>query len=50
VTASGEVVLDVDGLRMRFGTNDVLRGVTFEARHGDRLTRSAWAVRGPSSS
>src|SRR3979411_78256 len=31
---SGEVVLDVDGLRMRYGANDVLHDVTFQARQG----------------
>lgn len=31
------VVLDVDGLRMRYGDNDVLRGVTFQARRGEVL-------------
>ncbi len=34
---SEEVVLDVDGLRMRYGTNDVLQDVTFQARHGEVL-------------
>ncbi|MFD5702243.1 ABC transporter ATP-binding protein [Streptomyces lasiicapitis] len=29
------VVLDVEGLRMRYGTTDVLRDVTFRARHGE---------------
>ena len=33
----GEVVLDVDGLRMRYGTTDVLHGVTFQARRGEVL-------------
>ncbi|MFD8500122.1 ABC transporter ATP-binding protein [Amycolatopsis sp. NPDC059657] len=28
-------VLDVEGLRMRYGTNDVLHGVTFQARQGE---------------
>ncbi len=30
-------VLDVDGLRMRYGDADVLRGVTFQARRGEVL-------------
>ena len=36
---SKEVVLDVDvdGLRMRYGTSDVLHDVTFQARHGEVL-------------
>ncbi|WP_222723068.1 ABC transporter ATP-binding protein [Actinomadura alba] len=34
---SKEVVLDVDGLRMRYGTTDVLNDVTFQARHGEVL-------------
>ena len=34
---SDEVVLDVDGLRMRYGTTDVLHDVTFEARRGEVL-------------
>ncbi|MDG4858932.1 ABC transporter ATP-binding protein [Streptomyces sp. T-3] len=34
---SDEVVLDVEGLRMRYGTHDVLRDVTFRARHGEVL-------------
>ncbi|MGW6598809.1 ABC transporter ATP-binding protein [Streptomyces sp. NPDC055036] len=37
MTASEEVVLDVDGLRMRYGTQDVLREVTFRAHHGEVL-------------
>lgn len=39
MTTSGEddVVLDVEGLRMRYGTTDVLRDVTFRARHGEVL-------------
>lgn len=32
-----KVVLEVDGLRMRYGTNEVLRDVTFQARHGEVL-------------
>jgi ABC-2 type transport system ATP-binding protein len=32
-----KVVLDVDGLRMRYGTNDVLHDVTFQARQGEVL-------------
>ena len=36
--ATGEkLVLDVDGLRMRYGTTDVLHDVTFQARHGEVL-------------
>ncbi|MEV4107602.1 ABC transporter ATP-binding protein [Nonomuraea sp. NPDC049695] len=34
---TGPVVLDVDGLRMRYGSSDVLRDVTFQARHGEVL-------------
>jgi ABC-2 type transport system ATP-binding protein len=34
---TGEVVLDVDGLRMRYGASDVLRGVAFRARRGEVL-------------
>jgi ABC-2 type transport system ATP-binding protein len=37
MTTSDEVVLDVDGLRMRYGTDDVLHDVTFQARHGEVL-------------
>jgi ABC-2 type transport system ATP-binding protein len=32
-----EVVLDVQGLRMRYGTTDVLRDVSFQARQGEVL-------------
>ncbi|HEY9408768.1 MAG TPA: ABC transporter ATP-binding protein [Jiangellaceae bacterium] len=32
---SEELALDVDGLRMRYGATDVLRDVTFRARHGE---------------
>ncbi|MER5265385.1 ABC transporter ATP-binding protein [Actinosynnema sp. NPDC002837] len=35
--ASEQVALDVDGLRMRYGTTDVLHDVTFQARHGEVL-------------
>ena len=35
--AGGDVVVDVAGLRMRYGTADVLRGVTFRARRGEVL-------------
>jgi ABC-2 type transport system ATP-binding protein len=35
MTPSEEVVLDVEGLRMRYGATDVLRDVTFQARHGE---------------
>ncbi|WP_229909394.1 ABC transporter ATP-binding protein [Streptomyces flavofungini] len=34
-TSCGGVALDVEGLRMRYGTTDVLRDVTFRARHGE---------------
>lgn len=34
---SDEVVLDLDGLRMHYGTIEVLRGVTFRVRRGDVL-------------
>jgi ABC-2 type transport system ATP-binding protein len=34
VTTTSEV-LDVDGLRMRYGTNDVLHDVTFQVRQGE---------------
>jgi hypothetical protein len=37
MTASEEVVLDVDGLRMRYGTADVLRDVSFQAHQGEVL-------------
>jgi ABC-2 type transport system ATP-binding protein len=37
MTTSGRIVLDVAGLRMRYGTNDVLHDVTFQARHGEVL-------------
>jgi ABC-2 type transport system ATP-binding protein len=30
-----DVVVDVDGLRMRYGATDVLHGVTFQARRGE---------------
>ncbi|MFH9069958.1 ABC transporter ATP-binding protein [Streptomyces alboflavus] len=36
-TGCDDVVLDVEGLRMRYGTTDVLREVTFRARHGEVL-------------
>jgi ABC-2 type transport system ATP-binding protein len=35
--ASEQVVLDVEGLRMRYGTTDVLHDVTFQACHGEVL-------------
>ncbi|HUR03288.1 MAG TPA: ABC transporter ATP-binding protein [Nonomuraea sp.] len=35
--ATSEVVLDVDGLRMRYGTTDVLHDVNFRAHHGEVL-------------
>jgi ABC-2 type transport system ATP-binding protein len=34
---TSDVVLEVDGLRMRYGANDVLHDVTFQARHGEVL-------------
>jgi ABC-2 type transport system ATP-binding protein len=37
MTTREEVVVDVGGLRMRYGTNDVLHDVTFQARHGEVL-------------
>jgi ABC-2 type transport system ATP-binding protein len=37
MTTSEKVVLEVDGLRMRYGTTDVLHDVTFQARHGEVL-------------
>jgi len=37
MTTSEEIVLDVDGLRMRYGSTDVLHEVTFQARHGEVL-------------
>jgi ABC-2 type transport system ATP-binding protein len=37
VTTNEKVVLDVDGLRMRYGTSDVLRDVTFQAHQGEVL-------------
>ncbi|GAA4237140.1 ABC transporter ATP-binding protein [Actinomadura meridiana] len=33
-----EVVLNVEGLRMRYGTNDVLRDVTFQVHRGEVVT------------
>ncbi|MFI7698060.1 ABC transporter ATP-binding protein [Nonomuraea sp. NPDC049480] len=37
MTKSKKVVLDVDGLRMRYGAVDVLHDVTFQVRHGEVL-------------
>ncbi|RVX47525.1 ABC-2 type transport system ATP-binding protein [Nonomuraea polychroma] len=37
MTMSDTVVLDVDGLRMRYGSVDVLHDVTFQIRHGEVL-------------
>jgi ABC-2 type transport system ATP-binding protein len=37
MATSDEVVLDVGRLRMRYGTTDVLHGVTFQARRGEVL-------------
>jgi ABC-2 type transport system ATP-binding protein len=35
MAASEDVVVDVDGLRMRYGATDVLHGVTFQVRRGE---------------
>ncbi|MBL1111977.1 ABC transporter ATP-binding protein [Streptomyces sp. 110] len=35
MTTSETVVLDIDGLRMRYGSVDVLHDVTFQVRHGE---------------
>jgi ABC-2 type transport system ATP-binding protein len=37
IVTRDEVVLDVQGLRMRYGTTDVLRDVSFQARQGEVL-------------
>jgi ABC-2 type transport system ATP-binding protein len=37
MTKTGEVVLEVDGLRMRYGATDVLHDVTLRARQGEVL-------------
>ncbi|WP_280232413.1 ABC transporter ATP-binding protein [Nocardia cyriacigeorgica] len=37
MTVGDGVVLDVEQLRMRYGTDDVLNGVTFQASHGEVL-------------
>jgi len=37
MTANSDVALQVDGLRMRYDTDDVLHDVTFQARHGEVL-------------
>jgi ABC-2 type transport system ATP-binding protein len=37
MTKSNGIVLDVDGLRMRYGSLDVLHDVTFQARQGEVL-------------
>ncbi|MFE0427550.1 ABC transporter ATP-binding protein, partial [Streptomyces sp. NPDC058953] len=37
MTSSDQVALEVDGLRMRYGTNDVLKDVTFRAHRGEVL-------------
>ncbi|GGT11977.1 ABC transporter ATP-binding protein [Nonomuraea spiralis] len=37
MTKSNGIVLDVDGLRMRYGSLDVLHDVTFQVRHGEVL-------------
>src|SRR5215471_8780944 len=36
-TTSENLVLDVNGLRMRYGATDVLHDVTFQSRHGEVL-------------
>ncbi|MGH3242754.1 MAG: ABC transporter ATP-binding protein [Spirillospora sp.] len=38
MTSGKEAVLEVDGLRMRYGANDVLRGVSFRAHRGEVVT------------
>lgn len=35
MTAAEEIALDVDGLRMRYGADEVLRDVTFQVCHGE---------------
>lgn len=37
MTVGQDVVLDVEKLRMRYGSTDVLHDVTFQARHGEVL-------------
>ncbi|NEW30779.1 ABC transporter ATP-binding protein, partial [Nocardia cyriacigeorgica] len=37
MTVGDGVVLNVEKLRMRYGTEDVLNDVTFQARHGEVL-------------
>ena len=37
MTTNAEVVLDVAGLRMRYGSRDVLHDVTFQAHRGEVL-------------
>ncbi len=37
-TTDSDVVVDVRGLRMRYGTNDVLDGVDFSVRRGEVIT------------
>ncbi|MEV0028881.1 ABC transporter ATP-binding protein [Nocardia sp. NPDC050793] len=37
MTVGDGVVIDVEGLRMRYGAKDVLHGVGFQARHGEVL-------------
>src|SRR6478672_11228470 len=37
MTMSEEIVLDVEGLRMRYGVTDVLHDVTFRAHQGEVL-------------
>jgi ABC-2 type transport system ATP-binding protein len=38
MTVSSETVIDVEDLRMRYGTNDVLNGVGFSVRRGEVVT------------
>jgi ABC-2 type transport system ATP-binding protein len=38
MTASDETVIEVEGLRMRYGTTDVLTGVDFSVRRGEVVT------------
>jgi ABC-2 type transport system ATP-binding protein len=37
VTTNGSLAITVDGLRMRYGTSDVLHDVTLQIRHGELL-------------
>ncbi|WP_342216672.1 ATP-binding cassette domain-containing protein [Nocardia farcinica] len=38
MTVGDGIVIDVENLRMRYGTTEVLRDVTFRAHHGEVLT------------